>query len=353
MKPRRAPIWAPSSDATVNEIHVQLYQWRRDRMADPTFAGTFVATNDHAQLLTGRSLGGVSWVLGMCYSLSCCVAAGVKIPVMGMGMTHELAHNLGAYHDDRGTSTCNSTDFIMNQYYHGSCQQQPAAQQLLDQEDGTVLGSRATCMDTIASPLMGSLPLDMHRAGAVRDDAKGACCRGYQLMLVTTECRASADPFCDVAEYCTSTSPVCPADAVLHLGTACTSRARNPGRYAERHVPSDIDVYTGYGLTYLRRCDGTPVGYPGHIWCVWSGGRCMTWGDVRADGTPSMAGNVTGVCLDGTYASNTTRIGESALCGCKQDEEFDPGNTITGTPCCQANCWLRPGAACDASLGPC
>ncbi|KNE67712.1 hypothetical protein AMAG_12444 [Allomyces macrogynus ATCC 38327] len=125
-----SPMWAPSN-ATVNEIHVQFCQWRRDWMTDPAFAGTFIATTAHTQLLTGRSLGGVLWVSGMCYSLySCSVAPGVKIPVMaglGMGMTHELAHNLGAYHDNIGMSTCNSTDYIKSPYYCGSCQQQPAA----------------------------------------------------------------------------------------------------------------------------------------------------------------------------------------------------------------------------------
>ncbi|KAJ3350388.1 Disintegrin and metalloproteinase domain-containing protein 12, partial [Allomyces javanicus] len=353
-----SPMWAPSSNATVNEIHVQFCQWRRDRMADPTFAGTFVATNDHAQLLTGRSLGGVSWVSGMCYSLySCSVAPGVKIPVMaglGMGMTHEIAHNLGAYHDSMGTSTCNSTDFIMNPYYCGSCQQQPAAfSNCSINEMRTVLGSRATCLDTIASPLFGNGLVDPGEECDSGDPFHGsACC--------TAQCTWRAGAVCDdtkdVAEYCTGTSPVCPADTVLHPGTACTSRAGNPGRCARGTCRSDTDVCTGYGLTYLPRCDGTAVGYPCRIWCVWGDGRCMTWGDLRADGTLCMTGNVTGVCLDGNCASNTTRIGESALCGngvLDPDEECDPGNTITGTPCCQANCRLRPGAVCDASLGPC
>ncbi|KNE70274.1 myxococcus cysteine-rich [Allomyces macrogynus ATCC 38327] len=173
-----------------------------------------------------------------------------------------------------GTSTCNSTEFIMNPYYCGSCQQQPVVfSNCSINEMHTVLGSRATCLDAIASPLCGNGQVDpgekcdsgdpFHgsagctaqctwHAVAVCDDTKGACCRGCQLMPATTECRASADPFCDVAEYCTGASPVCPANKVLHPGTACASRAGDPGRGRAARAGQTLTFALGMGSRTRR-----------------------------------------------------------------------------------------------------
>jgi len=61
------------------------------------------------------------------------------------------------------------------------------------------------------------------KTGAVCDDSNEDCCKSCKFSTNGTVCRASTG-FCDPAETCTGTSPICPADNPTALnGHACTN----------------------------------------------------------------------------------------------------------------------------------
>ncbi|KAJ3366652.1 A disintegrin and metalloproteinase with thrombospondin motifs 18 [Allomyces javanicus] len=154
-----SPMWVPINFTTSATLSL-FCQWRTARLTDPAFAGTFLARNDHGQVLTARTGNGLAWVGTMCSSTySCSLAPGGRAGVIaGMvtAMTHEVGHNLGAGHDNDGASTCATSSFIMNPSYCGNCQRQPSAWSNCSVADiRRNLATNAGCLDTLSSPLCG------------------------------------------------------------------------------------------------------------------------------------------------------------------------------------------------------
>ncbi|KNE67760.1 hypothetical protein AMAG_12484 [Allomyces macrogynus ATCC 38327] len=380
-----SPIWVPAGNFTTPTALLSFCQWRIDRKNDPAFAGTFFATNDHAQVLTARTANGYAWLNRMCDpGYSCSLAPGRRVNVYAgpaTAMAHEMGHNIGSPHDNDGISPCNSSSYIMNPTYYSSSQAQPTGWSSCSVAAiREYLARNATCLDSLTSPLCGNGIVDLGeecdsgnyvtgntcctpqcrwRPGAVCDDARGPCCRGCQIMPATTICRAATDPTCDAPAYCTgANNPACPfpTGILAKNGAACNSTSGAPGYCAHGTCTSVFDQCTARGYNHTQMCDSARFGAPCLVYCQ-SGNTCISYRDWRSDYSPCpLNQTTTGYCTAGTCVAQGTQIAEPSLCGngvVDFGEQCDSGDTLVGSPCCTTTCQFRPGATCDKSNGPC
>ncbi|KNE70308.1 myxococcus cysteine-rich [Allomyces macrogynus ATCC 38327] len=380
-----SPMWVPAGNFTTSATLSLFCQWRTARLTDPAFAGTFLARNDHGQVLTARTGNGLAWVGAVCSSTySCSLAPGGRAGVIaGMvtAMTHEVGHNLGAAHDNDGTSSCATSSYVMNPSYCGNCQRQPSSWSNCSVADiRRNLATNGACLDTLSSPECGNGIVDpgedcdsgnpvngtaccspqcRWRPGATCDDRTGPCCRGCQLLSSTIMCRVASHPTCDSPSYCTGTSSTCPASASFAAknGLACNSTTTGAAGYcAYGACSSPTDQCTTRGWTYTRTCDGSHWNAPCRVYCQ-NSNMCYTAGDARGDFTPCpLTTNTTGICLSGTCAAASTQATVAGVCGngvVEIGEQCDSGDTIVGSPCCTTTCQFRPGSTCDKSNGAC
>ncbi|KAJ3366651.1 Disintegrin and metalloproteinase domain-containing protein 19 [Allomyces javanicus] len=379
-----SPMWVPVNFTTMSTLSL-FCQWRSDRLTDPASNGTFLARNDHGQVLTARTGNGLAWV-GAIYNtgLSCSLAPGGRPSVIAgiaTAMTHEVGHNLGSNHDNQGSSACATSSFVMNPAYCGDCQRQPTAWSNCSiTAIRSYLATNGDCLNTLSSPLCGNgivdsgedcdsgnpvngtsccSPLCRWRLGAVCDDVRGPCCRGCQLLPSSTICRAASHPTCGTPGYCTGTSSSClaPAPFAPKNGLACNSTTTGAAGYCAYGKCSSIaDQCSARGWTYTRLCDGSNWNAPCRVYCQ-SGNSCYTVSEARGDFAPCpLTANTTGICVSGTCVAASSQLSQAVLCGngiVDFGEQCDSGDTIVGSACCTTTCQFRPGATCDKSNGAC
>ncbi|KAI8874523.1 Disintegrin-domain-containing protein, partial [Backusella circina FSU 941] len=123
----------------------------------------------------------------------------------------------------------------------------------------------------------------------------GSCCHKCQLLPKTHVCRPSAS-ICDVEEYCTASSPFCPADTFIKDGTICGS---NELKCASGHCTSrDAQCLSrGATLNVTRSC--VTNNEECQVLCNSPGNteKCLLISGFFINGTPC---GFNGHCIDGT-----------------------------------------------------
>lgn len=158
-------------------------------------------------------------------------------------------------------------------------------------------------------------------AGAANGTSASCCSATCQFKSAGTVCRASAGA-CDVAESCTGTSALCPADTVNAAGTACP----DDGKVCTRDVCDGI----GTACTHPNEPAGTA--------CPSDGNVCT---DDLCDGSGNCAHlNNTAPCSDGN-ACTTGDICQAGICqsGSLRDADADghPDSFCGGDDCNDSN----------------
>ncbi|KAI8882405.1 zincin, partial [Backusella circina FSU 941] len=130
---------------------------------------------------------------------------------------------------------------------------------------------------------------------AICEDSNGSCCHKCQLLPKTHVCRPSAS-ICDVEEYCTASSPFCPADTFIKDGTICGS---NELKCASGHCTSrDAQCLSrGATLNVTRSC--VTNNEECQVLCNSPGNteKCLLISGFFINGTPC---GFNGHCIDGT-----------------------------------------------------
>ncbi|XP_035386430.1 disintegrin and metalloproteinase domain-containing protein 12 isoform X2 [Electrophorus electricus] len=216
--------------------------------------------HDNAQLIIGESFDGTT--VGMASQSSMCSkdrSGGVNVDhlvsVLGVASTvaHELGHNLGMSHDttERGCQCQNeprlggcimepSTGFMPGQLF-SSCSKHDLSLSLLH-GGGMCLFNVPQPEELLGGPRCGNLYIETGEecdCGLLDEcndpccnastcklvpDAQcssdGICCENCKLRVAGWMCR---DPLgeCDLPEYCSGTSPYCPANVFLQNGEPC------------------------------------------------------------------------------------------------------------------------------------
>ncbi|XP_029485156.1 zinc metalloproteinase-disintegrin-like 4a isoform X4 [Oncorhynchus nerka] len=225
-------------------------QWRQDDLLKR-------AKHDNAQFVTGKDfLGdtvGLANKLAMCTGSSGAVNQDHNINPIGVASTiaHEMGHNLGMSHDTSGCTcgtslsndNCVMAGRVRSVYpglFSGCSQEQlsdfleranprclldtPGSDRLyvgaacgnafLDPGEECDCGTVEECKNSCCDPTTCRLT-----EGS--SCAHGACCENCQLKQAASLCRrASSD--CDLAEYCTGTSELCPEDTFQMNGKPCS-----------------------------------------------------------------------------------------------------------------------------------
>ncbi|XP_035991466.1 disintegrin and metalloproteinase domain-containing protein 15 isoform X3 [Fundulus heteroclitus] len=232
--------------------------------------------HDNAQLIMGESFDGTT--VGMASQASMCSrdrSGGVNVDhlvsVLGVASTvaHELGHNLGMRHDtaERRCSCENeprlggcimepSTGFMPGQQF-SSCSATDLSVSLLH-GGGMCLFNVPQPDRLLGGPRCGNLYVEKGEqcdCGLLEEcddpccnastcqlvpgaqcSSDGICCEDCKLRAAGSVCREPLGE-CDLAEYCTGSSPYCPPNVFLQNGEAC----QNGASYCYGGVCADMD----------------------------------------------------------------------------------------------------------------
>jgi hypothetical protein len=177
-------------------------------------------------------------------------------------------------------------------------------------------------------------------------DGKGVCQPNYK--TATTVCR-SANGQCDVAESCTGTGPLCPANAYAPKTTACvgtsnggacdgTDSCDGAGVCVDGFKPSTTVCRAAAGqCDVAESCTGTSGACPANGYAPKTTACVGTSNGGACDGTDSCDG--AGVCVDGFKPSTTVCRAAAGQC--------DVAESCTGTSgACPANGYAPKTTAC-------
>uniref|UniRef100_A0A8C5BBI5 ADAM metallopeptidase domain 12 n=1 Tax=Gadus morhua TaxID=8049 RepID=A0A8C5BBI5_GADMO len=251
-------VWSDADKCPVSQdpfstLH-EFLDWRKAKLLPQK-------PHDNAQLISGVYFQGTT--IGMAPIMSMCTvdqSGGVVMDhsenPLGAAVTlaHELGHNFGMNHDtpergcgcrmtvDRGGcimtpstgypfptvfSSCSKKDLAASlEKGVGMCLYnmpevkvlyggQKCGNGYVEEGEECDCGEPEECMNPCCNATMCTLKGDSVCA-------HGQCCEDCMLKLAGTPCREAGNS-CDLPEFCTGTSPHCPANVYLHDGHACTS----------------------------------------------------------------------------------------------------------------------------------
>ncbi|XP_012672793.2 disintegrin and metalloproteinase domain-containing protein 8 isoform X2 [Clupea harengus] len=364
--------------------------------------------HDNAQFVTGIDFAGETVGLATKYAMCSEKSAGVNQdhhdnPLALAGtIAHEMGHNLGMWHDEPGCSCgplepkCLMLDTVdkhartyptlfsdcsLNQL--SEFLNSPALSCLLDRPGPDSLYGGAVCgngmVDTGEECDCGSVKECKNRccdastcrltAGA--QCAEGRCCEDCQIKQPGSVCR-EADHDCDLAEYCTGASGVCPEDSFKMNGAECNygvgycyngqcpspdghckklwgSGARSPPECFNLNMKGEEDGHCGRSGRAYKRCAFTDM-VCGKLFCdggrhpfvglpaMWKGTQCHFVRDSTDYGGFSMVPNGTKcglnkVCYDHmcqgvkVYGNQdcSAKCNNHGVCNHKGECHCDPG----------------------------
>ncbi|NXN33215.1 ADA20 protein, partial [Nycticryphes semicollaris] len=245
-------IWTKSNHINItNSINKVLDDFNKWRKADlfPRMP------HDTAHLFAFQSFGkslGLAFLGSVCdsqWSSAVTSYTNRKLSSFVNTFVHELGHNLGMRHDKPGCK-CRRNKCIM----HESSADTDAFSDCSYQDYFDTLSKGANCLRQPPKPgtfytmrhkycgnkiVEGGEQCDCGTASSCRKDpcchpnctltagsvcASGKCCKRCQVLPAGVLCRASTDD-CDLPEYCSGTSPLCPSDVYMQDGTPCKDGA--------------------------------------------------------------------------------------------------------------------------------
>uniref|UniRef100_A0A673YXX0 ADAM metallopeptidase domain 28 n=1 Tax=Salmo trutta TaxID=8032 RepID=A0A673YXX0_SALTR len=212
-----------------------------------------IKPNDNAHLISGIDFEGSTVGLAFIGTLCSGHSAGVvqdhnaRAIAVGATLAHEMGHNLGMNHDDSSACACSGNSCIMAGALSwdipksfSSCSSL-SYDQFLNNRNPECLLNKPDYRNVESTPVCGNGFLEKGEecdCGSLEECtnpccnatsctltkgsecAAGECCEDCKIMASSTECRRKQDD-CDLAEYCTGNSAVCPEDVFSVNGISC------------------------------------------------------------------------------------------------------------------------------------
>ncbi|XP_064827290.1 zinc metalloproteinase-disintegrin-like brevilysin H2a isoform X1 [Oncorhynchus masou masou] len=209
--------------------------------------------HDNAHLISGIDFEGSTVGLAFIGTLCSGHSAGVvqdhnpRAIAVGATLAHEMGHNLGMNHDDSSACACSGNSCVMAGALSwdipksfSSCSSL-SYDQFLNNRNPECLLNKPDYRNVESTPVCGNGFLERGEecdCGSLEECtnpccnatsctltkgsecAAGECCEDCKIMASSTECRRKHDD-CDLAEYCTGNSAVCPEDVFSVNGISC------------------------------------------------------------------------------------------------------------------------------------
>uniref|UniRef100_A0A8C8M549 Uncharacterized protein n=1 Tax=Oncorhynchus tshawytscha TaxID=74940 RepID=A0A8C8M549_ONCTS len=209
--------------------------------------------HDNAHLISGIDFEGSTVGLAFIGTLCSGHSAGVvqdhnpRAIAVGATLAHEMGHNLGMNHDDSSACACSGNSCVMAGALSwdipksfSSCSSL-SYDQFLNNRNPECLLNKPDYRNVESTPVCGNGFLERGEecdCGSMKECtnpccnatsctlakgsecAAGECCEDCKIMASSTECRRKHDD-CDLAEYCTGNSAVCPEDVFSVNGISC------------------------------------------------------------------------------------------------------------------------------------
>uniref|UniRef100_A0A8C7FIZ3 ADAM metallopeptidase domain 28 n=1 Tax=Oncorhynchus kisutch TaxID=8019 RepID=A0A8C7FIZ3_ONCKI len=201
--------------------------------------------HDNAHLISGIDFEGSTVGLAFIGTLCSGHSAGVvqdhnpRAIAVGATLAHEMGHNLGMNHDDSSACACSGNSCVMAGAL-SSCSSLSYDQFLYNRNPECLLnkpdyrnvestpvcgngflerGEECDCgsLEECTNPCCNATSCTLTKGS---ECAAGECCEDCKIMASSTECRRKHDD-CDLAEYCTGNSAVCPEDVFSVNGISC------------------------------------------------------------------------------------------------------------------------------------
>uniref|UniRef100_A0A8C7QKJ6 ADAM metallopeptidase domain 28 n=1 Tax=Oncorhynchus mykiss TaxID=8022 RepID=A0A8C7QKJ6_ONCMY len=179
--------------------------------------------HDNAHLISGIDFEGSTVGLAFIGTLCSGHSAGVvqdhnpRAIAVGATLAHEMGHNLGMNHDDSSACACSGNSCVMAGALSwdipksfSSCSSL-SYDQFLNNRNPECLLNKPDYRNVESTPVCGNGFLER---------GEECDCGSLEIMASSTECRRKHDD-CDLAEYCTGNSAVCPEDVFSVNGISC------------------------------------------------------------------------------------------------------------------------------------